>query len=259
MSAPHPLSGCRNKLLRAKEHTDNLHQGLREEIGRQSYGAWAEIDPSTRQPIIKAHIPDGIRVLIGLVAGDVVQNLRAALDYLAWQLVILNGNDPSLTLPQFPIFIDPAKYREQAPHRLAGMSDQAIALIERAQPYHATLPADHLLWVLHEMSNWDKHRVINIAEFHLVGERVIGAVEPAADYSGIVKYDSTGPLIDGTEVRRLAPLPPGMKVQFQFALSIRFDDLGPGRGRPVIPLLEGMGSTVEQTLLTFKPLFDSAR
>src|SRR5262249_25301187 len=97
-------------------------------------------------------------------AGDCICNLRASLDYIAWQLAMLAGN--SLTEAQkkkitFPIAPDNASFTRAngaADHleRVCGVPAATISVIESVQSYHAGYePLDHL----HVLVNVDKHRL----------------------------------------------------------------------------------------------------
>jgi hypothetical protein len=97
------------------------------------------------------------------IAGDFIQNTRAALDHLVWALVLLNGEQPSRQ-NQFPILDRaPATTRERQTwdRALSGVSEAARERIELAQPYQREdAPEHHLLYGLREMSNTDKHRTL---------------------------------------------------------------------------------------------------
>src|SRR6266567_2648133 len=88
------------------------------------YGVSSRRDPKTKQVIyyiVEAYpIPPGTRLL----AGDVLQNLRTALDYLACELVTVNhGTVTSNT--GFPVFDDPAKFQSGVGGKVKGMRQEA--------------------------------------------------------------------------------------------------------------------------------------
>lgn len=99
-----------------------------------------------------------------------MQNLRSALDHLANELVVAEGNTPG-SRTAFPLFEDRlleqnGKTAERNLWVSGGIDLRALALIEEAQPYHRVEdPTAHPLWVLRELSNVDKHRLpILVAE-----------------------------------------------------------------------------------------------
>lgn len=90
------------------------------------------------------------------VAGDIVNNLRSALDHLAWQLVEANGSTPTKHTA-FPIAIDAETYEEAKARKVQGMSAEAVPLIDALKPYQG---GNDALWRLHEICNIDKHQTI---------------------------------------------------------------------------------------------------
>jgi hypothetical protein len=104
----------------------------------------------------------------GTVVGDYIQNLRAALDYLAWEMV-RNGSDPpgrdgGLSV-LFPIYRrmwakrGRNNFRAQVPRRLPGVPREQLVYVRSFQPYHKRRPKWQL-GALADLSNRDKHRVL---------------------------------------------------------------------------------------------------
>jgi hypothetical protein len=103
--------------------------------------------------------PAAIRLLIG----DCVHNLRSALDNLIYELLVARHGDPPPTkfveYSEFPIFSQPmsAKARKR---RIGGIAPVVRTIIEGLQPYNRGQKfASDPLWVLHELSRIDKHRL----------------------------------------------------------------------------------------------------
>ena len=92
-----------------------------------------------------------------LLAGEAIQNLRAALDHVVWASV----KRPS-TRTGFPIFTDPCEFQVLGAPMLRGVPDPMRAAIERAQPYRTSpdAPAQAMLEQLRVLSNLDKHRTL---------------------------------------------------------------------------------------------------
>jgi hypothetical protein len=98
-------------------------------------------------------IPDPLALMLG----DALYNLRAALDYLAHQLVVVAGNEPN-GQTAFPIFDTADEYWERMGRKVKGMRQPAMEAINRIQPYEGGF--GHTLWQLHRLNNIDKHRVL---------------------------------------------------------------------------------------------------
>ncbi len=107
----------------------------------------------------------------GAIIGEIIHDFRSALDQLVCEFVRLNGGDPRKS-HSFPI-------RDKKPSKgfavemrrkwtdkggrtrygsLFGLSDDAVALIERCQPYKG--PDGKRLRQLHGLWNLDKHQTL---------------------------------------------------------------------------------------------------
>lgn len=112
---------------------------------------------------------------INLLAGDCIQNLRSAFDYLIWELVLIAGNIPTRK-NMFPVCHTLADFKEaKRRDQLTGIVAGSEALIESLQPYTHTQPAEHWLAILNELANINKHRRLLLAT--LSGFSVSGLME----------------------------------------------------------------------------------
>jgi hypothetical protein len=98
------------------------------------------------------------------MAGDVIHNLRSALDHLAQHLALVNT--PTLTSKElrgveFPISETLAEYKSPGTkaRKVKGIHPRAIEAIDRFEPYGGgNGQFSTLLWRLHALDNIDKHR-----------------------------------------------------------------------------------------------------
>lgn len=107
----------------------------------------------------------------GIILGELVHNLRASLDNVAWiATVVYQGrkyhtSPPPRPLPgkwrdiAFPIVVTPSDWPNQKDKHLWGVSPEAVQYFEEEQPYNTRQPA---LCILRELSNIDKHQWINL-------------------------------------------------------------------------------------------------
>ena len=104
--------------------------------------------------------------------GEILYNLRSALDHLVWQLVLVNGQTPGRH-NTFPIVTDESKWDEEKTRKLKGISQRDEEMIRRLQPYTGgvTLPSFPFdvsaFWALHTLCNIDKHRHLILAAISL--------------------------------------------------------------------------------------------
>ena len=151
--------------------------------------------------------------------GEVVQNLRAALDYLVYELARFDSKG-IVDKTQF-VIVDSEKAFLDNKWHLRGLSVDHVAAMERLQPYKGCLWAKFI----RDISNPDKHR-------HLT------ALKHPTDVS-----------VDGGNTKRILA---GKKVDVKdyAAVQITFSN-----GPPVIESLEKLISDVAHTLDAFEPEF----
>jgi len=119
-----------------------------------------EVDPVTNQIAgTRLVVTSPLPAEIPLIIGDCVQNLRTALDYLVWELVLAANNTPGKK-NAFPVCASPESFKKDIGRGLLlGAADVAIAEIESIQPYHGgNNPEVAVLWVLNQLTNINKHR-----------------------------------------------------------------------------------------------------
>src|SRR5665213_4296904 len=161
----HPLDGARLKIVRAQEHLDSIKSEIGAYLKTRPYRVAAKIDRNDR-----LRMPVEITVQppthIAMVIGDCVTNIRAALDYVAWELAVRYFN-PRLdvasleerriaSLPLYQVAGDNGYTNRLKSLAKRGMPASAISEIDAIQPYNGGYES---LWVLHELVNTDKHRL----------------------------------------------------------------------------------------------------
>ena len=94
-----------------------------------------------------------------LLLGDVIHNLRAALDALVWAHV----KPDALTRKQqqaiyFPLCLTPEAWERARPTALRTVPDEIANRIREDQPFHLEEPEQCVLLLLHRLDIQDKHR-----------------------------------------------------------------------------------------------------
>lgn len=167
--SPHPLSGCQLKLDRAYEHVEALNREIGAFLRRKPYEPLDKFDREADEYIVWMRVRDTPPVRWSIIIGEMVHNLRSALDHLAWQLVKANEGNPTRDTG-FPIFTqDP--FAENANERTlerweamtAGMLPDDVAIIQEAQPYKRGDKMNRF-FILNSLSNRDKHREMHFAQ-----------------------------------------------------------------------------------------------
>ncbi len=93
--------------------------------------------------------------------GEIVHDLRSALDRFVHELVLVNGEEPG-RCNGFPIFLVESTYRDMAERKLKGVSESARQAIELHQPFQRPGNAGYTLWLLEAMSDHDKHGTLSM-------------------------------------------------------------------------------------------------
>lgn len=232
----HPLDRAFARVNRAEEHLAELvrHIAIR---GKKQVEAF-RFEPNPQEPkkiVMNRGQPLSIEPIFGILIGEICYNLRAALDYLIYELAILDSKHIH-ERTQFPIEDKQKKFAWWIDNRLMGLNSAHVAAIERLQPYKGCQ------WTaaLRDISNPDKHRSLMSVQalyevtVHVVDREHLGDF---ADMPGAIRSAVTA---DGTE----------MYVKLQLATSIQFAD-----GAPVVEPLDVIKFQVAETLKAFKPEF----
>jgi hypothetical protein len=157
------LEGVWAKIDRANMHIDSLGHEIDKWVERQPDRALRETNAEGTRHRFALDLSDLPTVNWGIIIGDCLHNLRSALNHLACALVIVNGKRGCTKDTEFPVFreADAWDTRKAGARKTKGMSDDARDLIIGVQPYaRSDTPDNDPLWVLHDLNNADKHRVV---------------------------------------------------------------------------------------------------
>jgi hypothetical protein len=173
---------------------------------------------------------------LAAISGDIVHNLRSALDYFVEELVKGNGHTPSFQ-HLFPICAKPNDFSSAiGKGRLNGVSKRAMGAIEGFQPYNVKPEAQHRhpLLHLHTLSNRDKHHMLAISalnaafvwQFVAPDGRVLQSnrTTEAIQDGGILAEIPVDFVIDGTKVELQSQVE--IRVGFNEPAFANFDVAG---------------------------------
>jgi len=239
----HPLTSAFLKVERARKHLKELNQQIRGFVMVDPYRLTIEVDPDTGQQVVRFRTVGNrpIPLGFGLMAGDVIHNLRAALDHVVYQLAVAGGGDGEHS--QFPIIEDSDDYRLKEKRLLEGVVEGQRAIIKGLQPYHVRaalnagthpeserdpLAINVYLMNLGRLDNIDKHRLL------LPSDIMVPFRKP--HFAGVTKAEGTHPadwyrVKDGAEFFRITSieLPPDgsmadVQVNTDHSFTIGFGD-----------------------------------
>ncbi len=229
------------KIQWAKKHIENLQASL-DAIESRPYPVKVKRDPETRERVYYATKVPEIPSDFALSAGDVLYNLRSALDHLACALVLANGGKITIRTG-YPIVENaPKTDRDKAriAEKVQGMGQEAKDYILSTQPYRQ---GNSALARLHKLNIRDKHRLlltftIAMAKFnigqHWRATRVGKAQGHVPDHWVMTMV----PLLE--EGQRLLVDPPNAKINVNpdVRLQIMVNEVGVCEREPLIQVLK---------------------
>jgi hypothetical protein len=211
----------------------------------------------------------------GPIIGDVVHNLRSALDQLIWGLSVeFEGSEapPPDPIPsgspwrgvRFPVCLTSAAWDAAATRNLWAIDPLLLSRLEALQPSctGAEMPDREPLAVLQELWNIDKHRHLHLVNA-IGGLHELQSVTPFAGAPDlkfeIVSKREMGPLVGRTEIGRARLIPgewiavtlPQWHIDPIVAINVAFDQGPPAYGSRVLDTLVRISQTVEGILAAF--------
>jgi hypothetical protein len=217
------LKDARLKLKRAYDNLATLEENIAQFLDSKPYTVVREFEDDGAQHVYYLYLRREPPAYLGTIIGDVLHNLRSALDSIVWEFskdkdTLTEGQRRSI---QFPIAEDPAKY-DEGPIRY--VPDPIKAEIKAAQPCNFERPDLHFLAVINRHNLIDKHRNVPVVLAHIAGTSY-AAPPPGVKFRERMRY---GRFEDGAEIARFtfSEPQPMMDMQFKPFVDVQFDQLG---------------------------------
>jgi hypothetical protein len=268
------FDSCDGKLRQAKTHVERFRDELRNFDRPPSHTITVEDDSNTSSYVFRIFGLKEPRPSWGYVIGDCLNNLRAALDHMVFQLSIL-GKGGSLTVKEggrtgFPItphgeklserglgFVRPGEKTRILELQLEHAGDASIwGLGPYGTPKHNQAWIPIFLTLLDALNNIDKHRLVHPT---WRSSSTWGKPIPRPSW---VKQSSghLNPLEDGAEIESWSydgvnpkPDPPAdVEMDRYFPIGVALGD-PPVAPYPANELLARLARTVEIVLDIFRP------
>jgi hypothetical protein len=230
-------------VARAREHLDFIASEGRRFIERNiDRTVPFEPQPSNQWTIVRWGEVEPIDPMWGVYMGDVIHNLRSALNHFICAIILINDPNHSLKDAQFPIndaeekWINDIERRRRVTDRRPmtdGVPGPILTAIKELQPYHLKGAAkrNSPLVKLMIASNADKHRAIHTSTPRIGAKNASIWIEPKDCFkvlkSKVAPHGT--PIEQGAEVGRLrlrvlGPPPPNttVKVHLDTSLEVVF-------------------------------------
>ena len=223
------LVGVRAKIDRAKKHIDEFDAAFLS--GDSPVATHVKLDSVEEKPegryaicsITSGDLPPDF----GIPIGDAAHNLRSSLDHLTCQLAIANGNPTACDKTQFPIFAqDTPDNRKRIKRWIGACSPAAQTAIEALQPYQRrpSDPTGDLLWMLSELDNIDKHRLLLVARPHFTRVQIAVTVDDKTMVVAPSNHPEWKPLKFGTEPLRIRLMIPWDRTKPKTEVKVEATD-----------------------------------
>jgi hypothetical protein len=262
MSKSDPLEGPLLKIQRADQHIDNLERALQAFRDDNPYTIGRTHDHNTQRLFFFFENCKPLAPEFSILVGEALYQLRSSLDYLVWQLFVKDRIAPP-PKSGFPIFTTPQGYKARAGTMIKGIGAGASKRIESFQPFQSAKPhTEHPLWVLQELNNTDKHRLLIVARA-IVSFRTTVEVRMKLDAFDVARKqvrfspNLRTPLIieDGTQLGSILTDNPEKEVDFKFATEIAIKEVALTKDYAALPLLKQLSRYVGAAVKSFKPDF----
>jgi hypothetical protein len=262
----HPFWGCDMKLRSAQRNLDALHDAITRFHKSEPYETFIKGSFKTGHYQVVATGVKSMPVLRwGAIIGDVVHDLRSCLDHIIWTLSINRmGFAPPYPIPSsspwrtigFPIYRDPDAFSRMNKRgrpgggggyeKLWAVRPVTRLYVKRMQPFKRRQPELDPLWMLHELSNIDKHQSIHLSGITM---NVPEVTAPWAERIESVEVNFGRPFIGDAVLSHFIVHPPEaalhMNMRGLFAFDIVFDEGPPGFGLSVMQTLREIRDRVE--------------
>lgn len=224
------------KTKRAKKHILDVEAVARD--ARKGISGFP--DPKGKRHRSEPILAVDIGVIAG--AGDVIHNLRSALDHLAWELAKWKTG-----LPQkpnkccFPIGWSFDNYKDiKQGGAIAGMSPEAKKAIDDLRPYKGP-DGNEPLWRIHYLDIVDKHRHILIAGYQIV-------------FTGMMDFPATFSTVKEEPAHFLGLFEDDFQGEDERSLQPAAAELQVFHMKPLIPSLHELLVFTENLIKNFKPM-----
>jgi hypothetical protein len=265
---PRYLTGPRLKLKRASYHLNELQRGVAAFLQSGPYEAVAQDNPETGMREARIRVKTPVPPALSAICGDVVHNLRAALDHLAGQLVIANSGQPDSNT-EFPIGQAESHYEAIRDRKAKGFSKAALDILDGLKPYKG---GNDALWRVHQLDIVDKHRLlltVAVAADGIILDpgAVLRRVTADADTPGLdtsqipnlpiqIQAAEKTILTDGVIVYS-APTETYHHNDVKVVAQVSLAEPGIIETEPISPTLHQLVSVVDETINLFEPLVQS--
>jgi hypothetical protein len=236
-----PFDHSRIKVNRARHHIGELREKMLEYLRRNPFFLRVEAGPISESKQWTIQIREEVPVEFSAIIGDVIHNLRAALDLAAVQLVRLNGQSDEDAFSKTA-----EKFDEVLRNRnMQRASPEAVELVKSLKPYNDQLRA------LHDLDIMDKHQALIPTADMIEMPPFLGGKELKPGIRVPIREGASAPV--DPEMTPFVRI--GHAYQGTFCLEFPSGQAPPLGGKEIIPALIRLANSIEQIVESFADLY----
>jgi hypothetical protein len=228
---PDPFASSRRKITRAKKHLADLNREIEILFARPDmYQPFIEAHPEKPGwTVLKARFIEDLPQEFEEIVGDVIGNLRSALDHAVYAvaLTFAVSNDlpkPKIETACFPFARDAAHFENALKGRCASVPPEMYSVFRASKPYGG---GNALLWALNTVRGTDEHATLVPA----ANAAFIGGMEIHGAGGWTMPYR---PVLEGIKNEmEICSLAPGSEFhgKLQLAMFVAFGEIGSLAGK----------------------------
>ncbi|WP_241473775.1 hypothetical protein [Mycolicibacterium neoaurum] len=185
------------RLDRAKEQEQKLKEAFNEWVSSEAIQIIGERDPEFARYGYFVVMHKEPKENLALLAGELFNNLRAALDYVAFQIFLAASGDPDSKQAKsvaFPIVTDADRWQKTLRQNVPGVWEAAAERLQWCQPFVQFSPNTNALPALQGVGATDKHRDLVL---YAMGVQGVGGIAPELKdgQSLIMMMPQPGPIV----------------------------------------------------------------
>ena len=255
--SPQRFAGAKMKLFRSKQLFDQFATQVASFMNQRPYRLEVVEDEVTGDTSFVIRGDATLPAEWSVIIGEIIHNLRAALDLLAVDLARENGNISRSAINEtyFPVASDKANFDTSGIRKIRRLSASAQKIIADLLPYKG---GNDDLWKLHQLDILDKHvLLVPVVAASFLESFQIGLPAPpdGEDANVSVNVEVPGgegpvyPITDGTVLLKVSkPTNPDGVFHLDAKFSVVFDRNEISDGEGIVETLNRLGQTVDNVI-----------
>jgi hypothetical protein len=242
MTAPSdddPFYSAGLRISRAQEHLETLEAQVSSFFAEKPYTHIVEADPNGTHEIHKIRVTKPFPFRWRILATEIIEHLRAALDHAVWTTAYLSTGNPNVEFAAFPFSNNSANFENRMRGLCKDVPSEIQALLKTFEPYKE---GNDLLYMLNDMCNLSKHALIAFVGCATASGQIKGAgwTSPVEFYEAH-GWDRAKHEIPYARVRRGSHFQ--HEVDFRIYVSIEHREII--TGEPATLVFDAMGREVD--------------